>query len=104
MAYATNSIFNRIEWCRKQRTQARTQPELERWRAEEDGLRDALLHRDHTKLYRYSPSDVFARYAMGLHDGQAMLRVARVTLQLALRPQEVRNADPRIGDAGCTRL
>ncbi len=83
MGYVNDSIINRIEWCRRQRTQARTKPELEGWRAEEEGLRDALLHRDHMKQYRYSPPDVFERYAMGLHDGQAMLRVARVVLQPA---------------------
>ncbi len=83
MGYSTNSIINRIEWCRKQRTQTRTQPEVEQWRAEEEGLRDALLNRDHTNQYRYSPPDVSDRYAMGLHDGRAMLRVAWVDRHLA---------------------
>lgn len=100
MAFATNSISHRIEWCRRQRTLACTQPELEQWRAEEDGLRDALLHRDHMMQYRYAPADVFARYAMGLHDGQVMLRVAQVVLQLGAPRQYDRGGDPECEDAG----
>lgn len=76
MAYATNSITSRIEWCRRQRTQARAQLELEGWQAEEEGLRDALLNRDHTNQYQQGPPGVFERYAMGLQDGQALIRAA----------------------------
>ncbi len=82
MAHVTNFIINRIEWCRRQRTQAGSQPELEAWRAEEEGLLDALLDRDHRNQYRHCPGDVFERYAMGLQDGQAMIRAAMVTQQL----------------------
>jgi hypothetical protein len=71
-------LVARIEWCRRQRTQARTQAELEGWRAEEEGLRDALLKRDRTSQYRYSPPGVFERYAMGLEDGRALNRLDRV--------------------------
>ena len=78
MAYATNSIANRIEWCRRQRSLARTHSELQEWRAEEEGLRDALLNRDHTTQYQYSPPDVFERYSLGLHDGQALMRAELV--------------------------
>lgn len=73
MAYATKSIASRIEWCRRQRTQACAQLELAGWQAEEDGLRDALLNRDHTIQYQQCPPGVFKRYAMGLRDGQALI-------------------------------
>jgi hypothetical protein len=78
-----NSILFRINWCRRQRTQAGTQPERDGWRAEEEGLRDALLKRDHTRQYRYYPSCVFERYAMGFEDGQALIRLSGVDRDLA---------------------
>ena len=78
MAYTTTSIASRIEWCRRQRTQACAQLELEGWQAEEDGLWDALLDRDHTNQYQQSPPGVFARYTMGLQDGHAMMRTTAV--------------------------
>jgi hypothetical protein len=58
--------------------QARARLELEGWDAEEEGLRDALLNRDHTNQYRYCPPGVFERYVMGLQDGLAMIRAAAV--------------------------
>ena len=87
MTVMNPSIVARIEWCRSQETQACTRAELDEWRAEEDGLRDALLHRDHTKLYRYSPPGVFVRYAMGLEDGHALIRLAWVQRHLATSRQ-----------------
>ena len=78
MAYATNSIIARIEWCRRQSTHAHDQGEAEEWQAEEDGLRDAVLKRDHSSQYRYGPPGVFARYLLGLQDGRAMLLVDSV--------------------------
>ncbi len=83
MAYATNSLASRIEWCRRQRTQAHAQLELEGWQAEEEGLRDALFNRDHTNQYQHYLPGVFARYAMGLQDGQAMIRTAAVDQHFA---------------------
>jgi hypothetical protein len=83
MECSSASVVARIEWCQRQRMQACTEPELEGWRAEEEGLLDALLHRDHTKLYRYSPRGVFVRYAMGFEDGQALIRLAGVDQHLA---------------------
>ena len=65
-----------------ERQQTRTQAQLEGWPAEEDGLKDALLNRDRTYQYRDSPPcefDVFERYAMGLEDGRALMRLERVT-------------------------
>ena len=73
-----NSIVARIHWCQKQQVTARTELELEEWCAEEDGLRDALLHRDRTFLYQCSPSVVLQRYVMGLEDGGALICIARV--------------------------
>jgi hypothetical protein len=81
MAYANNSIMARIEWCRRQSTQARGERESEEWRAEEDGLQDALLNRDQSNQYRYSPPGIFKRYEMGLHDGRALLRIRAVGCQ-----------------------
>ena len=78
MVYLTESITSRIVWCQQQKTQARAQPEFEGWSAEEAGLRDALLNRDHTDQYRYGRSEVFERYVTGLQDGLAMIRAAAV--------------------------
>jgi len=77
MAHGYTPLVARIEWCRRQREQARTQAEEEEWCAEKEGLRDALLNRDRTYQYRCSPSSVLERYAMGLDDGRLMIRVAR---------------------------
>jgi hypothetical protein len=78
MGYAGKSIVYRLEWCRRQRAQARVQHDLAGWQAEEEGLLDALLNRDHTNQYRYSPPVVLERYSMGLQDGRALLRAAAV--------------------------
>ena len=75
MAYVTESIASRIAWCQRQRTQACARLELEGWHAEEEGLRDALLNRDHTNQYRDYPRGVFERYLLGLQDGRAMIRI-----------------------------
>jgi hypothetical protein len=80
MAYATNPVVFRIEWCRRQRAKARTEHELEGWHAEEEGLKDALLNRDHMKEYRHGPPDVFERYVQGFQDGQSLIRAAWVEL------------------------
>jgi hypothetical protein len=78
MAYATNSITSRIEWCQRQRAKARAQLELEEWQAEEEGLIDALFNRDHTNQYQHCPPGVSERYVMGLQDGQALIRAEAV--------------------------
>ena len=87
MAVTSAFIMSRIEWCRQQRLQAHTQAELEGWHAEEEGLRDALLNRDHTKHYRYSPPVVFERYEMGFEDGRALIRLAWVDRHVATSSQ-----------------
>ena len=74
MAYATNAIVSRIAWCQQQEKLARTQPELEGWRAEEQGLRDALHYIDQRNQYRDCPPEVFQRYVIGFEDGQALIR------------------------------
>ena len=56
MAYATNAIVSRIAWCQQQEKLARTQFELEGWRAEEQGLRDALHYIDQRNQYRDCPA------------------------------------------------
>lgn len=78
MNHTTNPINIRIEWCRRQSAQARTEPEIDRWRAEEDGLRDALMNSDHIDTYRLCPPEIFRRYVLGFQDGTALLQVARV--------------------------
>jgi hypothetical protein len=78
MEYETKSVASRIEWCLLQKTQARAQLEREGWKAEEEGLRDALLNRNHTNQYQDCPHGVFVRYVMGLQDGQALIRAGAV--------------------------
>jgi hypothetical protein len=78
MKHTTNPITVRIEWCRRQIAQARTEPEMDGWRAEEDGLRDALINSDHTDDYRLCPPEVRERYALGFQDGTALLRATRI--------------------------
>jgi len=56
MAYGNKSIASRIEWCQRQSMQACVLLEVAGWHAEEDGLWDALLNRDHTTQYQQGPS------------------------------------------------
>jgi hypothetical protein len=79
----SKSIESRIKWCRKQSTQARVPRERAGWHAEEEGLRDALLNRDHTTQYQTGPPAVFERYVIGLQYGQAVLRNAAVYYHFA---------------------
>jgi hypothetical protein len=78
MKQTTNPVNLRIEWCRKQCAQARTEPEVDGWHAEADGLRDALMNTDHTDHYRLCPPEILRRYVLGFQDGTALLRAARV--------------------------
>jgi len=73
-AYA---VTCRIVWCRRQRARACSEVERAAWRAEEDGLRDAVLHRDHVDKYRSHPPNVLERYLLGFQDAKALLRTAR---------------------------
>jgi hypothetical protein len=74
MESAHNLINARIAWCLWQRGQDCTDSEAELWRAEEDGLRDALLNKNYTDAYRLSTTEVFRRYVRGLRDGRALYR------------------------------
>lgn len=78
MEQTTNTINVRIEWCKRQSAQARTESEVDGWRAEADGLRDALTNSDHTDDYRLYPPEIFERYVLGFQDGTALLRAAWV--------------------------
>jgi hypothetical protein len=81
MASANISIASRIEWCRRQSTQASAPLEIAGWRAEAEGLQDALLDRDRTTQYQQGLPRVFARYVTGLQDGRSMLRAVAVLQQ-----------------------
>jgi hypothetical protein len=83
MTYSTKSFASRIEWCRQQSMQARAPLERAGWQAEEEGLRDALLNKNHTYQYQQGPPSVFQRYAMGLQYGREVLRTAVVYRQFA---------------------
>jgi hypothetical protein len=78
MAYTNTSIASRIEWCRRQSTETCASLEIAGWRAEAEGLRDALLDSDHTAQYEQGSPSVFERYATGLQDGRSVLRAAAV--------------------------
>ena len=83
MAYKSNSIASRIDWCRRQKTQACTQLEREGWQAEEEGLWDALFNREFTRTSSLCPPGVFKRYVMGFQDGEALLHTAAVDYHFA---------------------
>ena len=95
------SIASRIEWCRRQKTQAHTQLEREGWQAEADGLEDALLNtRYNEKQYQDYPPHVFKRYLMGFQDGQTVLRAAAVHQAGAER----KASSDRMGDVNTRRM
>lgn len=71
-------LIARIERCQRLKRKSRTEVELDKWYAEEEGLRDALLHRDRTDQFRCSLPAVFDRYAMGLEDGRSIILAACV--------------------------
>lgn len=71
-------INARIAWCQRRCEQASTESEVDGWRAEEHGLRDALLNKNYTDAYRLSTTKAFCRYVRGLREGRTILRVAQV--------------------------
>lgn len=79
MNYMTSPVISRIVWCRRQRAKAHTDHELEAWRAEEEGLRDAVLRRDHVNKYRHRSSILFERYLLGFQDAKALMRAVWAT-------------------------
>lgn len=70
-------LIARIGWCHRQAMNALTTEEMEEWWAEEQGLIDALLHRDCTYEYEGRPV-LCERYVMGLADGKALIQTAKV--------------------------
>jgi hypothetical protein len=108
MAYASKSITARIEWCRQQSTQTCVPLEIAEWRAEAEGLQDALLHRDHTTQHQQGSPAVFERYALGLQDGRAVLCTAAVHQHIASPVHQAgteRHADSdRMGDVNTRRM
>ncbi len=103
MAYANQSIASRIEWCRRQSTQACAPLEIAGWRAEAAGLQDALLKRDHTTQYQQGPPRVFERYATGLEDGRSVLRAAVVLKQFAPATRTATHGMGNVNMLGLTR-
>jgi hypothetical protein len=76
MTYQPDEIIARIEWCRlQQHLPSVTPEEREGWRAEEDGLVDALGNRERTAFMRKEYRSQFTRYQCGLEDGKALLRI-----------------------------
>src|SRR5262245_40104243 len=93
MALTTNPVLFRIEWCGRHRTKTHGGLEHEGWRADEDGLRDGLLTRDHTSNDRHAAPGVLARYVLGFHDGEALYHAAWIDT----------NSGPRSAGRGLNR-
>lgn len=100
MDYTTNPVTFRIVWCRQQRVKATTDLEVEAWRAEEEGLRDAVLRRDHVNKYRWQSSILFERYVLGFQDAKALMRVARVNRFCQAATEEREQLHP-VGSESC---
>jgi hypothetical protein len=79
-ASSPNPVVFRMEWCHRQKTKAHPGPEQDGWHAEEEGLRDALLNRDHMSEYQQAPPEVLKRYVLGFQDGQTLIRAAWIDL------------------------
>ena len=97
MKQATNPISVRIEWCRRQSAQARTESELDGWRAEADGLRDALMNTDHTNNYQLCPPEILRRYVQGFQDGTVLLQATRVQRMIHVATLGTPQPAPRMG-------
>ena len=75
MTCEPTNIISRIAWCRSQRElQELTNDERAGWRAEEEGLMDALFGRNRTTFMREKHPAQSTRYQCGLEDGMALLR------------------------------
>jgi hypothetical protein len=70
-------LIARIGFCHMQAMKARTSQEAQGWRAEEEGLIDALLKRNCTYEYQDRPG-LLERYTMGLNDGGVLIGAARI--------------------------
>jgi len=98
MTMTNPSIIFRIVWCRRLRKQAPTQSEEEGWRAEEQGLRDALLTRDHSYHYRSQLPSVFDRYLLGFRDAHALIRMASIAQHLTQASDNTHVSSPRLSE------
>jgi len=77
MKYEPNNIISRIQWCRNQQLlPSVTREEREEWRAEEDGLMDALGYSYRTASMRKKYRSQCTRYRCGFEDGIALLRLS----------------------------
>ena len=82
MLFEPNNIISRIEWCRcQQLLPSVTREEREGWRAEEAGLKDALLGRDRAAVVREEHRSQFTRYQRGFEDGHALLSFQQVNFR-----------------------
>ena len=75
MEILPSQLKARLDRCRHQRQRVVTCQEQEGWWAEEAGLLDAFLGRDQTGLAAAWYPSQFQRYQLGLHEGQAIMRV-----------------------------
>lgn len=89
-------ITVRIEWCRQRSRQAPSELEADGWQAEADGLRDAVMRRDHSEDYRLCSSEIRERYLLGLQDGIAMLQATRVQQVNHAATPRIPQAVPRV--------
>ena len=71
-------ITVRIDWCRQRSKQACNELEADAWQAEADGLRDAVMNRNHSDDYRLCSQEIRERYLLGFQDGIAMLQATRL--------------------------
>jgi hypothetical protein len=80
MTCEPRNIISRIAWCRSQQElHSLTRDERAGWRAEEDGLMDALFGRKRTTSMRENHPSQSMRYQCGLEDGMALLRFSTST-------------------------
>jgi hypothetical protein len=80
MTCEPRNIISRIAWCRShQELHSLTRDERAGWRAEEDGLMDALFGRNRTTSMRENHPSQSMRYQCGLEDGMALLRFSTST-------------------------
>lgn len=89
-------ITARIEWCQQRSRQAGSEPEADSWQAEADGLRDAVMSRDHSEDYRLCSPEIRERYLLGFQDGIVMLQTTRVRQANHATAPGIPQADPRI--------
>jgi hypothetical protein len=73
MGLASTLVEKRLARSRVQREHAIAEGELERFRAEEEGLLDAMLGRNRSEMYGQDQQSLRESYRRGLHEGQLLL-------------------------------